>query len=111
MWEIDAACAMSAGAHMESWHGSGVLDFRRRRPTDHRVAIAVIDWNLGRVGPSFKPQAPGMVREPNAASFWEDYMDRDERNAHEFAHWDSYLRFARAIRSSGRFVWGDEERA
>lgn len=29
----------------------------------------------------------------------------------EFASWDSYSRFARHVRFSGRFVWGDDERA
>lgn len=38
-------------------------------------------------------------------------MDRDEHDPPEFARWDSYARFARHIRFSGRFVWGNEERA
>lgn len=38
-------------------------------------------------------------------------MDRDERDAPEFARWDSYSRFARHVRFSGRFVWGEDERA
>lgn len=36
--------------------------------------------------------------------------DRENRAA-EFARWDSFSRFARHVRFTGRYVWGDEERA
>lgn len=29
----------------------------------------------------------------------------------EFQHWDDFSRFARHVRFSGRYVWGDEQRA
>lgn len=36
--------------------------------------------------------------------------DRDNRAA-EFGRWDSFSRFAQRVRFTGRYVWGDEERA
>lgn len=41
----------------------------------------------------------------------EDGIDRFEENKPEFAHWDSYSRFARYVRTVSRYVLGEEHRA
>lgn len=38
-------------------------------------------------------------------------MSLDDPGKPEFAHWDSYTRFARQVRFSRRYVWAEEERA